>query len=404
MSNISNSAKRGLTAIAVLLLTAAAVFTSCTPVEPELPANAGLAKAQALSYTNEPGTRTVVLRWNLTADTTMSGIQITVNGANPLEIDSVVTSYTLRHVVPNEDVLYTVKVRYKNGMVSEGTSVNVHIRYDLPIYAGYLLTAGSIGELADDDERAAAEWFEREYVQKDKGCFVRMEELATIDLDRVACLWIHIDREGLVRGWQNLPENVRSEAFLTNLRAYAREGGKMFFSVHATQLIAAIGRISDEHAPNEVASGQGGLADTWTMNAYLGYGGETEYDRRGHRYFKDMVLDYYNKYEYTSFPMLSDGVHEDHNSLWNLSSMRFTAGSNKVRGFEIEYSCQCLATWGQNTDLGYIGMVEFYPTELYRGTIVAMGLGCYEWAMAGGNLYQRQIEKFTSNVLEDLRK
>lgn len=379
-------------------------LVGCTPVEPELPANANLEKARSLSYTNEPGTRTVVLNWQLNADTTMAGIQITTNGANPLEIDSVVTSYTVRHVVPNQDVLYTVKVRYRNGLVSEGSSVNVHITYDLPILAGYLLTAGSVAELADDDERAAAEWFEREYVSQNKGCFVRMDELATIDLDRVACLWVHIDREGLSAGWRNLPENVRDEAFLNNMRAYAAEGGKFFFSVHATQLIAAIGRISDEHAPNEIASGQGGLADTWTMNAYLGYGGETEYDRRGHRFMQDMTCDYYNKYEYTSFPMLSDGVHEDHNSLWNLSTMRFSTGTNKVRGFEIDNSCQCIGTWGQNTELNYIGLVEFYPTEQFRGTIVAMGLGCYEWAMAAGNKHQRQIERLTSNILEDLRR
>ena len=403
MSNISNSAKRGLTAIAVLLLTAAAVFTSCTPVEPELPANANLPKARNLSYTNEPGTRTVVLSWQLDADSTMAGIQITKNGLNPLEIDSVVNTYTVRHVVPNQDVLYTVKVRYKNGMVSEGTSVNVHIRFDQTIMAGYLMTAPSIGELADDDERAAAQWFEREYVAKGTGCFVLLHELATIDLDRVACLWINIDREGLNKGWQNLPENVRSEEFLNNLRAYSLEGGKLFFSVHATQLIAAMGRISEDYAPNQFASGQGGLADIWTMNAYLGYGGETSYDHRTHRFFQDMILDYYNKYEYTSFPMLSEGVHEDHNCMWDLSSMRFEAGANKVRGFEIATSATCLATWGQNTELNFVGLVEFNETEKYRGKMVAMGLGCYEFAMVTENRFQSQIERLTKNILEDLR-
>lgn len=379
-------------------------LVGCEPVDLAEPANAGLQKARNLTYTNEPNTRTVVLSWQLDADTTMCGIQITVNGENPLEIDSVVTSYTVKHVVPNQDVLYTVKVRYTNGMVSPGTSVRVHINYDQPIYAGYLLTAGSIGELADDDERAAAEWFDRTYVQQGIGCFVHMEELATLDLDKVGCLWIHIDREGLITGWRNLPENLRTDAFLSALRRYTGEGGKLFLSTHATQLIAAIGRIDEAYAPNEVASGQGGLADLWTINGYLGYGGETNYDRRGHRYYKDMICGDYNKYEYTSFPMLSDGVHEDHNSMWNLSSMTFPSGSNKVRGFEIATQSQVLGTWGQNTELTFMGFVEFYPTEQHRGTIVCMGLGCYEWHMATDNLYQSQIEKLTHNILEDLRR
>lgn len=389
--------------IALGWLLAAIMMTSCNTIEPEMARNANLQRARNLSYTNEPNTRTVVLHWQLEADTTMSGIQITVNGENPLNIDSVMTEYTVRHVVPNQDVLYTVKIRYKNGMVSEGNSICVHIRYDLPIYAGYLLTAGSIGELADDDERAAAEWFDREYVQKNTGCFVHMHELATLDLDRVACLWIHVDREGLMAGWRNLPENLRSEEFLNSLRRYAAEGGKFFFSTHATQLVAAIGRIIDGYAPNEFASGQGGLADLWTINGYLGYGGETSYDRRSHRYYKGLLCDFFNKYEYKSFPVLSPGVHEDHNCMWNLSTMTFASGANKVRGFEIATSSQCLGTWGQNTSLSYVGFVEFYPTERFRGTIVCMGLGCYEWHMEG-NTYQYQIEKLTKNILEDLRK
>lgn len=387
-----------------ILIAIAAFFVACNTVEPELPANRNLQKARNLTYTNEHNSRTVELRWQLDIDTTMCGIQILTNGENPLQINEVLTNYTVKHVAPNKDVLYTVKVLYRNGMVSEGVSVRVHINYDLPIYAGYLLTAGSIAELADDDERAAAEWFDREYVQKNIGCFVHMEEMPTLDLDRVACLWIHVDREGLIRGWQNLPENLRTESFINALKRYANEGGKYFLSVHATQLVAAMGRISDEYAPNEVASGQGGLAELWTMNAYLGYGGETTYDHRNHRFFKDMTLGKYNKYEYASFPMLSPGIHEDHNSMWNLSTMTFASGANKVRGMEVTNSCVCLATWGQNTELNFIGLIEFYPTEHYRGTIVCMGLGCYEWNMPTTNQYRYQIEKLTQNILEDLRQ
>lgn len=379
------------------------MMTSCNTIEPEMAHNANLQRARNLSYTNEPNTRTVVLRWQLDADTTMLGIQITTNGQNPLNLDTVVSEYTMRHVAPNEDVLYTVKIRYKNGMVSPGNSICVHIRYDQPIYAGFLLTAATIGELADDDERAAAEWFEREYVQQNRGCFVRLDEVATLDLDRVACLWIHIDREGLMPGWRNLPENLRSEEFLRGLQRYTGEGGRLLLTTHATQLVAAIGRIEEAYAPNEIASGQGGLADLWTINGYLGYGGETAYDRRSHRYYRDLICDYYNRYEYTSFPMLSAGIHEDHNSMWNLTSMTFSSGSNKIRGFEVATQSQCLGTWGQNTSLNYAGFVEFYPTERHRGTIVCMGLGCYEWHMAG-NTYQHQIEQLTSNIIEDLRR
>ena len=66
------------------------------------------------------------------------------------------------------------------------------------------MSAGSIAELPDDDERAAAEWFDRTYVQKGKGRFIPIGEVGNVNLDEVACLWIHIDRQGMATGWQKI--------------------------------------------------------------------------------------------------------------------------------------------------------------------------------------------------------
>lgn len=377
--------------------------TSCTSIEPEVPANAHRAKAYNLTYTNEG--RTVYLKWNLDIDTTMCGIQITCNGENPMEIDTVVTNYTIRHVVPNKDILYTVKVRYCDSLVSEGTSIPVHIRYDLPICVGYVMSANTIEELPDDDERAAAQWFDREYVQKGKGRWIPINELGSVDLDVVNCLWIHIDRQGMSPGWENLSGGFNNPAFIANLKAYVIEGGNLFLSVHATQLVDAIGRIPSDYRPNEVSTGQGGLGnDTWTINAWLGAGEDVNYDHRAHAFYQGMTLDYYNGYAYTSFPLASAGVREDHNSLWNLSSMKFPSGANKVRGWELATNSTALGTWGQNTELNYIGLVDFATSNPYKGRIIAMGMGCYEWAKQDGNLYQYQIEKLTENILETIRQ
>ena len=386
-----------------VLLIASFCLIGCTSVDIEPAANAGLKKVYNLRSSNEG--RTLYLTWDVDADSTMCGIQIARNGENPINIDSVVTHYTVRHVTPNQDVLYTVKVRYKDSLVSDGVSVRVHIKYDLPLYAGYVMSVGSIAELPDDDERAAAEWFDREYVRTNRGRFIPIGEVGSVNLDEVPCLWIHIDRQGMAVGWQNLTGGFNDPNFIAALKAYVEEGGNLYLSNHATQLVTAIGRITEEQRPNEVSTGQGGYGnDVWTMNAYLGAGGETEYDRRGYEFFKDMTLDYYNDYKYTSFPMLSAGIREDHNCIWNLSTIKFTSGSDKVRGWEIATNSTALATWGQNTELNYIGLVDFAISGNYRGRIIAMGLGCYEWNMQDGNLYQYQIEKVTSNIIESIRK
>lgn len=378
-------------------------FAACSPIIPEPAANVNRAKAFNLTYTNEG--RTVYLKWNLDVDSSMCGIQITCGEDEPIEIDHMVKQYTIKHVIPNKDILYTVKVRFRDSIVSEGTSVRVHIPYDIPLCVGYVMSANTIDELPDDDEKAAAWWFDREYVQKRKGRFISMRELASVDLDVVSCLWIHIDRQGMSPGWENLSGGFNDPDFIANLRAFVMEGGNLFLSVHATQLVDAIGRIPAEYRPNEVSTGQGGLGtDVWTVNAWLGAEEEVNYDHRVHAFYQDMTLGYYNKYTYTTYPMASAGVREDHNSLWNLSTMKFPSGSNKVRGWELATNSTALGTWGQNTELNYIGLVDFAASNPYRGRIVALGLGCYEWAMQDGNVYQYQIEKITENILEAIRQ
>ena len=378
-------------------------LVSCDNIEPEPAANANRKKVTNLRYTNEG--RTVYLTWSIDADSTMCGVQIARNGENPIDIDGLITSYTVRHVTPNEDVYYTVKIRYNDSIVSEGVSVRVHINYDIIVQAGYVLSVGSIGELPDDDERAAAEWFDREYVQKGKGRFIPIGEVGNVNLDEVACLWIHIDRQGMATGWQNLTGGFSDPVFVDNLKHYVEEGGNLYLSVHATQLLTAIGRITEEQRPNYVSTGQGGYgADVWTMNAWLGAGSDPSYDRRGYAFFEGMTLDYYNQYKYTSYPMTGPGIREDHNCIWNLSEIKFTSGSDKIRGWELATKSTALATWGQNTELNYIGLVDFAISGNYRGRIIAMGLGCYEWAQQDGNIYQYQIEKITENIIESIRK
>ena len=389
----------------VLLMIAlvAGWLVSCNTIEPEMSASANKKKVYNLRYTNEG--RTVHLTWNIDADSTMCGVQIARNGENPVDVDSLITSYTVKHVTPNQDVLYTVKIRYNDSIVSEGVSVRVHVNYDLPVYAGYVMSVGSIAELPDDDERAAAEWFDRTYVQQNRGRFIPIGEIGNVNLDEVACLWVHIDRQGMPIGWQNLTGGFSDPAFIANLKGYVAEGGNLYLSVHATQLLVAIGRITEAQRPNEVSTGQGGWGpDVWTMNAYLGAGSEPSYDRRGYSFFEGMKLDVYNNYEYTSFPMISAGVREDHNCIWNLSDIKFTSGSDKIRGWELATKSTALATWGQNTELNHIGLVDFAISGDYRGRIVAMGLGCYEWAQQDGNAFQYQIEKLTENIIEALRK
>lgn len=380
------------------LLFLAAFLCACKDVHYQDAANAGLPKAQQLSWTNEG--RTVTLSWQLADTANMQGFQLTTNGKDPIEINGVHTSYTIKHVLPNRNMLYTIKIRYRNGLISDGSTVKVYIETTQPLLAGYILSAPSIAELPDDDEQAAARWFENTYVKSGLGKFIPIAQMDQVNVDDIACVWIHIDRQGLAQGWQHLTGGFASVRFVDALRTYVEEGGRVFLSTHATQLLVAIGRLSENYAPNQFASGQGGIGqDIWTINAYIGL----TYDHRGDLFYKNMLLGRYSGYEYTSFPMLSEGLREDHNCIWNTSEMTFISGSDKVRGFEIATNCTILGTWGQTTEFTYPGFCRFDVTGAYRAPIVAMGLGCYEWNKEGGNAFQSQIETLTYNVIENLR-
>lgn len=381
-----------------LLLLVTILFCCCNNVHYQDAANAGVPKAQNITWTHDG--RTVTLSWQVADTTNMQGFQLTTNGKDPVEIDGVHTTYTIKHVLPNRDVLFTVKIRYRNGLISDGTTARVYIPYDQPMLAGFVLSAPSVAELPDDDEQAAAAWFENNYVKTGLGKFIPIAQMDQVNVDEVACIWIHIDRQGLTQGWQHLTGGFASVRFVDALRTYVEEGGRLFLSTHATQLIVAIGRVSDKYAPNQFASGQGGIGqDIWTINAYIGL----TYDHRADMLYKQMLLGKYSGYEYTSFPMLSEGLREDHNCIWNTSDMTFTTGSDKVRGFEMATNCTVLGTWGQSTEFTYPGFCRFDVSGQYRAPIITMGLGCYEWNKEGGNAFQQQIETLTRNIIEYLR-
>lgn len=382
-----------------IIVAALAVLTSCKGVNIPESASSGLGKAQNLRYTAEG--RTVTLKWEIANAEEVSAVQVTCNGESPVWVEGPATRYEAHHVVPNKNVYYTVKLLYKNGLVSEGVTVCVHIQYDKPIYYGYVLAADAPESLPDDDEIAAAQWFRANYVDKGIGRFIQVADVKNIDLDEVSTLWVHIDRTGIQLGWDRITGGFGTQDFVQGLRHFVEEGGNVFLSTHATQFVEAIGRIESTYTINQFSSGDGGTGnDIWTMNAYIGL----TYDHRGDVYFQDMELGDYNDYEYTSFPMLGPGLREDHNCMWNLSTTSFVGAVDKVRGFEDLTESTVLATWGQNTEFTYPGMVDFAPTGTYRGRIVAMGLGCYEWHQGSNNIYQSQIEKLTANVLNYLHE
>lgn len=350
--------------------------------------------------------RTVTLSWTLPDAPDITGVKIIRDGdekSATLFTGSDVTSCVLKGQPMDKEITYSVAVVYAGYYDSEGVPVKIKIPYITP-KMGFVMLAPSVAQLPDDDERAAAEWF----VTQPNAELIIPSQLASLDPDIYAVLWIMVDREGLPAGWQNLPAEISGEEAIKALRAYSANGGSLYLSNMATQLTVPLGIVPEYMAPNIFANGAGGVgSDVWTINPYLGWmfregGDQGFYDRTDHAIFKGLSFEDPNGYGYPSLPLIGPGQREDHNCMWDCNQY----DSNQIdviKNFEVITNSLVLATWGHVRDHCVAGIVDFFANAEH-GRCVANGFAAYEWSQnSGPNPYQHNIEQLTANILDYLK-
>ncbi|MCH5223466.1 MAG: DUF4960 domain-containing protein [Muribaculaceae bacterium] len=487
--------------LSIATMAIAGMFGACTDIATEIPELPNLPTVSNLKA--EVANRVVNLSWTLPSSSKkIEGVTLKVNNNTEVGLDATATSYSVVGQPMEDEYMYTVKVKYEGGYMSEGQSViatvpyeqladltsftvsniekrNVTFSWTLPnasgitgvwvgldgeesgtvfniseypngatiggqktgvdlkfrakviydeayysdgivvntalpemeVRVGYLLLADSPADLPDDDELAAAAWFNDNYVETDKGDFIPVAELPNIDFDEYGVIWIEVDRVGLALGWQNLPANLVSETTLNALKAYGLNGGSLYLANMATQMTVPLGIVPENMPVNIFGSGDGdpNNADLWSINPHLGWIFQNEgryYDRASHAVYEGLAFEMVNGYEYSSLPLLGGTGKEDHNSMWDLNPYWNEAGNpapDCVKWFENTTNSQVLAVWGQVADHCVAGMVDFSGNAVH-GKCIAMGLGAYEWHVnAGVNPYQGNIEKLTENILNYLK-
>lgn len=280
-----------------------------------------------------------------------------------------------------------------------------------------LIDGTSIDDL-DFQEYAAANYFISNYPNAEVITTANLEKLNSSDID---CLWIHVDRCGINSGWENLPDAFKSDATINAVSEYVKNGGNLLLTKHATQLISAIGRVDNAFAPGIFSSGEGGNGtDVWTINAQIGwlwsdpnapeYDLTQFYDKRSHSIYKDIEEGMFGDFRCATFPMEGTANpdqplwREDHNCMWDLNSYTYSVdGKNTVEKFQNENDAVVLGTWGHVIDFAVAGIVEFNPTQTFKGRIIANGFAACEWAPRSGvNAYHDNLVKLTSNCINYL--
>ncbi len=273
---------------------------------------------------------------------------------------------------------------------------------------GYLIPTATTAEVSNPNEQAPLAYFEATCTA---GSVITSNDVAKINTAEFDVIWVHVDQMNLAHGYANLPFSNETVAAL---KQFVADGGCIFLSKHATQLIVPLGRIEDKFAPGIFGSGDGGNnTDVWTVNAQIGYDFITldptqYYDHRGHAIYAGIEEGLYNDFGHETFPLegTGDGTEmwrEDHNCKWDFNAYKevYTAeGANTVEKFQNENNCVVLGAWGHVKDHACAGIIEFKPTATIKGTILANGLAAYEWAPRSGvNAYHANIEKLTANTL-----
>lgn len=376
-------------------------FTSCSDVN--IPDSIEAPKATDVAA--QVDGRNVTLNWTLPADEDKVGVDVYRN-SKLLESLGLVNTYSVTRQPTRTDLYYTVKVKYGDGRVSEGTSVKVYIDQEPP-KVGMLIAANSEAELEDDDEIAAVNWFKQTY--GDKGQVLTAADAAKINPSDYPMLWIQIDRVGIGKGMNNLPACINSGSLLAKLTEYVKDGGNLLLTKHATQLVAGLGRIENKFDVTIFSDGNGGEGtDIWTTNAVIGSGCSPAYDHRGHSIFSGLeVMPKGVQYDHDSYPLEGPGMREDHNCMWDLNAYGLPTlapdAKNVVDAFERITNSTVLATWGHVSDYCCAGIVEFNPTDEYKGRIIAIGLSAYEFNQNSGiNQYQKNTEALTKNSIDYL--
>lgn len=271
-----------------------------------------------------------------------------------------------------------------------------------------------------DDDAKALEWFQTFYGAKAK--LVTPEDLASLNPAEVPVLWVPINHDG-VSAYEKINEVYCKS--VDALKSYAQKGGNLYLTNYAALFVETMGRTNG----NDL--GEGLYANQYEIKNY--YFTEEDYKNTTSDGRKDNGIRYiitldgnkgFDKSGYFPYAGLADdtgilktsqfGLKEHHGIMWELNGNIGNSNPEKFTKFE-EGTHSVI--WGLPDIIGdyaRASVIEFQPYNEYLGTIFANGDFSYEWDEAarngegdpqdgtGKNIFQYNIERYTSNILNHL--
>lgn len=271
-----------------------------------------------------------------------------------------------------------------------------------------------------DDDAKALEWFQTFYGAKAQ--LVNPKDLASLNPAAVPVLWVPVNHDGVYK-YDDIDEVYRNS--VDALKSYAQKGGNLYLTNYAALFVEKMGRTNDSDL------GDGLYANQYEIKNY--YFTEEDYKNTASDGRKDNGIRYiitldgnkgFDKSGFFPYAGLADnsgilktsqfGLKEHHGIMWMLEGSIGNSDPNKFTKFQ-EGTHSVI--WGLPDIIGdyaRASVIEFKPYNEYLGTIFANGDFSYEWDEAarngegepqdgtGKNIFQYNIERYTSNILNHL--
>lgn len=276
-----------------------------------------------------------------------------------------------------------------------------------------------------DDDAKALEWFQTFYGAKAK--LVTPNDLASLNPAEVPVLWVPINHDG-VSAYENIKEVYRNS--VDALKSYAQKGGNLYLTNYAALFVEKMGRTNGNDLTEGIYANKYEIKnDSITEEEYKNTTSDGRKDNgkidNGIRYIiKTNEVTGFDKSGYFPYAGLADatgtlktsqfGLKEHHGIMWMLEGTIVNSKPEKFKKFE-EGTHSVI--WGLPDlieDYARASVIEFQPYNEYLGTIFANGDFSYEWDEAarngegglqdgtGKNIFQYNIERYTSNILNHL--
>ena len=290
----------------------------------------------------------------------------------------------------------------------EFTVVNgsIYTKYTISVtekfYIAFLGTALNVNSINGDDEKAAADWFFKNY---DNAEYVSFEAIknGSIDLKKYRLLWWYFD-EG-----RNLPQIATDPTVLNAIKDYYKGGRNLLLNSHACAYFWDLGRMENSPYGRVIGDGPGfENGDTWAIGANIGAHNVTN-----HPIYKGVSFNQ-DPDGYNWVPVIGPGWREDHNYVLDNIPGSLGLGPNNNEAayeeFTSRHNAEWLGVWGGIRDYWMVGIMELKPTQVYKGRAIFIGIGGFEFNQNkqgtinpnGVNIYQSNINKISKNSIDYL--